>query len=373
MTNDRPSLVQPSSPRPNLRTLAALALALTIAGLAPSGCGIGVGGVDPSDSGVGGDVTSSPTVPTPPSSSASASSTGTSTPPGVPAPKVHVVLFTHIEDNTPMGPLDSPQARVSYMNMRARIVEMGKLAAAHKVAWSFQPDWKILVAAKQLEDTQTMASTGGKNFLVYLRDTLGVFVDPHSHENNGYNYPDVAYLLKDLGVGGSTVIGGHVWDPSLPQFAEWDRFRSPVAGLMFPAFTWRGDILMGSGTPNHVNDPIVSGVWRPKDRNAYFTDDPSGNVAAVGAYTKGLEGVTELVGKYASGEVPASCMLTSSYHVAPAALLAPDGIAAIERDVLAPLEAQANAGKIVLTDFTSLVATWKRDYGAKACLFPTPK
>jgi hypothetical protein len=372
MTQERTSPRASSTPRARL---VALALTFAAAGFAPAACGITVGVDGAPDGGTTSDGAAPPSATTAPPSSASASATatGTSTPPGVPGPKVHVVLFTHIEDNTPMGPLDAPQARVSYMNIRARVVEMGKLANAHKVAWSFQPDWKILVAAKRFEDAQTMASTGGKNFLVYLRDTLGVFVDPHAHENNGYNYPDVAYLLTDLGVGGSTVVGGHVWDPSLPQFAEWDRFRAPVAGLMFPSFTWRGDILMGSGTPNHVNDPIVSGVWRPKDRNAYFVDEPTGNVAAVGAYTKGLEGVTELVGKYASGEVPASCMLTSSYHVAPAALLAPDGIAAIERDVLAPLEAHANAGKVVLTDFTSLVATWKRDYGAKACLYPTPK
>lgn len=46
------------------------------------------------------------------------------------------------------------------------------------------------------------ATTGGRNFLVVLRDDYGVAIDPHSHENGGYNYADVAWLLDDLGVGG---------------------------------------------------------------------------------------------------------------------------------------------------------------------------
>src|SRR6185295_16488956 len=134
------------------------------------------------------------------------------------------------------------------------------------------------------EDAATMASTGGVNFLRHLRDSLGVAIDPHSHEGGGYNYTDVAHLLDSLGVGGSTVIGGHIFHPSLPQFSAWDRFRQPVRGLKYPNALWRGDILMGSGTPNHVSDPIVSGVWRPKSRDNYFDDDPAGNIACVGAF-----------------------------------------------------------------------------------------
>jgi len=366
MTTQSLSGVAPSVRR---RSLFSLVVALVSAWALPVACG---GQASPGGTADAGATLDAPTATATTSTPGpNPSTTGTTTLPA--APRVHVVLFTHIEDNTPMGALDGPQARASYMNMRTRLVEMGKLANAHKAPWSLQPDWKILVAAQRFEDATTMASTAGQNVFKYLRDTLGVFIDPHSHEAGGYNYTDVAHLLSELGVGGSTVIGGHVWDPSLPQFAEWDRFRVPVAGTMFPQTTWRGDILMGSGTPNHVNDPIVSGVWRPKDRNAYFVDDPAGNIACVGAYTKGLEGVTELASKIASGEVPPSCMLTSSYHIAPAVLLAQDGMTTIESTVLAPLEAQERAGKVALTDFTALVATWKRDYGGKACLYPTPK
>lgn len=176
------------------------------------------------------------------------------------------MVFTHIEDNTPDGDLSTPQARTQYMNLRGRLIEMAELSARYHVQWSFQPDWKLLLAARQFEDAATMQNTNGKNLLRYLKEDVQVTIDPHSHEKQGYNYSDVAYLLQTLGTGGSTVIGGHVWDPSLPQFQHWDRFLVSVPGTTYPEFTWRGDILMGSGTPNHVNDPYVTGVWRPKDR-----------------------------------------------------------------------------------------------------------
>jgi len=137
--------------------------------------------------------------------------------------------------------------------------------------------------------------------VVYLRDNWGMVIDAHAHESGAYNYTDIAYLLEQLGVGGTTVIGGHIWDPTLPQFAHWKRFRAPLARLHFPSASWRGDILMGSGTPNHTNDPIVNGVWRPLDPNNYFVDLPLGNIADIGAYKGDIAGITTLQSLYASG------------------------------------------------------------------------
>ncbi len=58
-------------------------------------------------------------------------------------------------------------------------------------------------------------------------------------------------------MGGSTVVGGHIWDPSLVQFAKWDRFRVAVPGQKYPASSWRGDVLIGAGTPNHVRAAFI--------------------------------------------------------------------------------------------------------------------
>ena len=218
-------------------------------------------------------------------------------------PPVYVVLFTHIEDNTPLGALGSPESKQNYTLLRSRLITLANVAKYHGVKWTLQPDWKILLAALQYEDSAMIQSTNQKNVFRFLKENLNVVIDPHSHENGGYNYTDVAHLLDSIGVGASTVIGGHIWDPALPQFQNWDRFRVPVKGIRYPWAAWRGEILMGSGTPNHVNDPVVSGVWRPKDRDNYFIDDPAGNIVCVGHFKNDVAGVSELVNLYMSGVV----------------------------------------------------------------------
>ncbi len=282
---------------------------------------------------------------------------------------VAVVLFTHIEDQTPAGALGTPQSRLSYTNLRTRLVEIAGRARARKLAWVLQPDWKYLEAALLYEDDTLKASTNGKNLFVHLRDDLGAVIDPHSHESGGYNYTDVAHLLDRLGVGGSTVIGGHIWDPALPQFQRWDRYRVPVAGLKYPTATWRGDVLIGAGTPNHVNDPLVSGVWRPKDRDHFFDDDPAGNIVAIGKWRDEVAGVEELVALYKNGTVAPSVMLTTSWNLKPAAILAANGPADIDAKVFAPLATLRDGGFIEVTDFTNLVAKWRTSLGGKAGVY----
>jgi len=66
-------------------------------------------------------------------------------------------------------------------------------------------------------------------------------------------------------------------------------------GLRYPAASWRRDILMGSGTPNPINDPLVSGVRRPKARDHSREDDPAGNIARGGAGKGDVAGILELV------------------------------------------------------------------------------
>ncbi len=108
------------------------------------------------------------------------------------SPPLYLVLFTHIEDNTPTGTLGTDAARSNYLLWRSRLIAMAELARNKNLPWVLQPDWKFLLAAQQYEDATVMASTGGHNVLRYLRDSLGVVIDPHSHEAGGYNYTDVA-------------------------------------------------------------------------------------------------------------------------------------------------------------------------------------
>ncbi len=283
-------------------------------------------------------------------------------------PPVYVVLFTHIEDNTPVGVLGSPESRQNYSLLRTRLLALANLAKSYAMKWSFQPDWKILEAALLYEDSVLVKTTGGKNFLRYLKEDLGVAVDPHSHENGGYNYTDVAHLLDSLRVGSTTIIGGHIWDPNIPQFQNWDRFRVAVRGTRHPWALWRGDILTGSGTPNHVNDPEISGVWRPKDRHHYFTDDTAGNIACIGQFKGDIESLESLRALYAKGMVSSQNMLTSTYSIRPATITQLNGLTVIEDSVFKPLAALRSKGVVLLTNFTSLVAEWKMKFGSRAFL-----
>jgi hypothetical protein len=301
------------------------------------------------------------------SKKSSASATSPTESPSSAGP-IYVVIFTHIEDNTPTGAIPSGQSRASYLQWRTRLLNMAQSARSSGLQWVLQPDWKFLEAAREYEDATVMASTGGQNLFQYLRSSLGVVIDPHSHENGGYNYTDVAYLLNALGVGGSTVIGGHIWDPSLSLFAHWERFRVPQSGQKY-AFSWRGDILTGAGTPNHTNDPVVSGVWRPKDPHAFFVDEPSGNIAAVGAWKGTIAGIDELTGFYRDGKAASTCMLTSTYHINPSAINSDSALTSVERDVLSPLAAMRASRQIEVTDFTTLVATWKSQFAGKGCVY----
>lgn len=280
---------------------------------------------------------------------------------------VYVVLFTHIEDNTPVGIIGTQESRQNYLRVRGKMIEMANLAKSYNIKWSIEPDWKILLAALMYEDAATMQSTNGKNFLRFLKEDMGAAIDPHSHESQGYNYTDVAHLLDSLGVGGSKIIGGHIWDPNLPQFQNWDRFRVPVKGTKYPWAVWRGEILMGSGTPNHVNDPLVSGVWRPKDKFTYFVDDPNGNITCVGKYKGDISSTKELINLYKNNIISSGCMLTSSYHITPTQITS--DLIAIEDTILKPLKVLRDKGEVILTDFTSLIADWEIKFNAKGFIY----
>lgn len=279
---------------------------------------------------------------------------------------VHVVLFTHIEDAMPDGALGSAANCDAYERLSGKLIDMAEAARDHELQWVLQSDWKLLETARACDDPP---GTDGTNLFLFLQEELDVILDPHSHESGGYNYTDVAYLHELLGVGGSTVIGGHIWDPSLPQFQEWDRYREPVAGLMYPEATWRGDILIGAGTPQHVNDPLVSGAWRPQDRDHFFTDDPAGNIVVFGAWHDAVAGVEELVDRYADGTVPPEALLTASWNVTPASIIGPNGVADVEALVLEPIAALRDQGLVVVTDFTTLRDTWESTYGGRAFVY----
>ncbi|KXK55039.1 MAG: peptidase S8/S53 subtilisin kexin sedolisin [Chlorobi bacterium OLB7] len=282
---------------------------------------------------------------------------------------VYVCLFMHNEDNL-LRDLTSQVSQERYVQNRAALVEFCRMIQRNGVAFNWEPEWLFLEAALKWETPELMAQTNGKNIVRFIKEDMGISVDPHSHEQKGYNYADVACLIDSLGVKPTTVIGGHVWDPESPNFQEWDRFRQPLRGSKYPWYVWPGNILIGSGTPNHVNDPSPSGVWRPKDRYNYFVDDPNANVYAVGQYASTVEGVRQLVDLYKNGAISSDKILTATFSTGQGRL--PGETKPFEDTVVKPLLEMQARGEVKIVTFVELIRLFEEEYGGAGHIYNAP-
>lgn len=280
--------------------------------------------------------------------------------------KVYVVLFMHNEDQT-FGDIEDPGVRASYLRHRQKLKEMSEYLNANGVSFAWQSEWKFLELALMYENADLMAETNGKNIVRWMHEDMGIAVDAHSHENHGYNYADVACLLDSLGVEPTRIIGGHIWDPYISSYADWERFRQPLQGSAFPHFLWEADVLMGSGTPNHTYDPAPSGIWRPADKYHFWEDDPEGGVLCVGQYTGDLAGVEELVRLRQSGTLEESDILTCCIHTPQG--FPPDFMEDFSQNLIEPLLAMRDAGDIELVDFSELITIWEGEFSGRSHLY----
>jgi len=201
---------------------------------------------------------------------------------------------------------------------------------------------------------------------------LNISVDPHSHENVGHNYADVAYLIDSLGVEPTSVIGGHIWDPDDRNFTNWERFTTPMQGQKFPWTSWKGDILMGHGTSKHVNDPAPSGVWKPKGIHDFWSHDSTGTVYAVGQYKSSIKGIIELINLYDSGIVPPEKLLTTTIGTNQFQLET-NYIGMYEQTILKPLIELQDSGLVKIILFEELIDEWKEKYDSTGYIYNAPE
>jgi hypothetical protein len=175
----------------------------------------------------------------------------------------------------------------------------------------------------------------------------------------------VAHLIDSLGVAPTNVVGSHIWDPNESLYQNWERFKQPLKGNRFSWAEWKGDILMGSASGLHRNDPKPSGVWRPKDKYHFWEDDPNGNVHAVGQYAFGatVEDVQELVNLYKTGVIAPGKILTATLVIGQPNLNA-QYIADYETNTLKPLLNMQSRGEIKIVTFGELIEEWKTKYNS---------
>lgn len=282
------------------------------------------------------------------------------------APVIYVNIVSHSEDGTSPGYPNFSTDQSSFATERAGLVSFANMLARHRVQYDYQSDWNFLLGVQKFDAGD--ASTNGKNVLRYLSEDLGFAIDPHSHEKNGYNYADVAYLIKANGVEPSHVVGGFIASPESQSKLSY--LGSLTHGSKYPAYEWKPEILWGGGTGNHVNESAlwISGVWHPKSPSSFAVDDPAAPLPVVGHYESNWDGLNKLLALQEEGALTPGNMYTVTIINNQ-----PDFDDAYVDAFSEKLDSYADEtaeGKIVWTTIRETYGAWVGSYGSKASILP---
>lgn len=284
------------------------------------------------------------------------------------APTIYFALAVHSEEpgGTPNTPDFRTTSQANYLVWRNAILWFANECAARGLPWDFESEWNFLEGAKRFE-TPTganyapllLTNTASKNVFKYLHENLGVELDPHSHENSGYNYADVAYLSDiALDTEPSGVVGGHIYTGTNYQnWPKFIRYATGLTGSVYSSYAWRPHLLMGGGTANHNADPHVAGLWRPAATNDYLTHSPTGAMAAVGTWEQDLHETDRLLRMLESGELPHSNKLWTVGLVINHRDMFTTNLTRIQAQ-LDTLRRWRDAGRLTVTNFEGIYAAW---------------
>ncbi len=223
-------------------------------------------------------------------------------------PVIYVSIASHSEDPHNQGTPNFITDESAFNAERSEVIAFAQMLKDHGAKYNYQSDWNFLngIIAYDKGDSDT----NNKNLLRYLSEDLGVEIDPHSHENDGYNFVDVAYLMNQLGIVPSNVVGGFIAGPG--EDSQWSYFSSLTQGKKYPSYQWTPKILWGGGTSLHQNekDFWISGVWTPQDATHYDVNDATGTLPAIGSYGGGWEGLDQLLSLQSQGKLEAGKIYT---------------------------------------------------------------
>ncbi len=282
---------------------------------------------------------------------------------------VQVAIFTHNEDwHHPAYP-NFATDKAGYQTFRSSLLEFAREMKSRQLSWNWQSDWNFLNAVILYEveqrDASLLAQTDGKNIVAYLRDQ-GVEIDPHSHENDGYNYADVAYLITRTGVTPAPVVGGHIYDSTESGYQNWPRFAAGLKGSRYPDYTFQPRLLAAAGSGSHRRDPVVTGMWRPASPTQFFTHSASGALASFGGWDGNFDRFEHLLRLHEGGALPAG-PATASFMFNQWELAQPGYLQSTvlpRLDALVSLRAQ---GRIRVVRFEEALALWN----GQGSVYPT--
>ncbi len=282
---------------------------------------------------------------------------------------IYVAIVMHSEDPHHKEYPDFRRDQSAYKEYREGLLRFAQMLHSYNLTFDFQPDWNFLEGARKWEDPELMSSTKNMNIIKYLQEELGVEIDPHSHENEGYNYADVAYLIQLLGATPSTVVGGHIYDPQSPAYQNWPRFEEALEGSKYPEARWKANILWGESSLHHVDDPIVSGVWKPKNPYNFFEHDEKGKLVTIGGYKRNLQGVKELVSKYLNGQIDKGKIYTATVFVGHSSMVREESRKRFEISIINELKELEREGLICITTLEKIAETWREKYMEKPNIY----
>jgi hypothetical protein len=280
---------------------------------------------------------------------------------------VYVTICSHNETDERYAAYDTFGG---YIGLRNNILKIGQLVKKHSAKWDFEPDWKFLEAALKYEKEPGVTdNTKGKNILRYLKEELGVQIDPHSHETNGYNYADIAYLIYQMGVEPTGIVGGFIYYP--PESAVWEKFWNPLTANKYPPYVWQATALWGGGTYMHMGpDDSSFGIWRPKDKYNFTVDNPNSKLPNIGnGDEEDITSILELIHQIETGNAPAGKLYTASYMVFE--LIVETDYGRWEQD-LTTLDQYVSTGQVVYANLNEVLDIWRTQYNSEAFRYEIP-
>ena len=288
-------------------------------------------------------------------------------------PPISLTIVSHNEESGDGRP-DYTADLGYYLQNRALVKLLAETITSRGATYNFQSDWNYLKAVAMYDVGSVTANTGGKNIVRWMKEDLGVEVDPHAHETQ-YNKADVAYLIEQLGVTPSKNVGGFLYDP--PDNRQgWEQHAAGVYGRVYPSYFWRADHLWGAATEQHLgNDDKSSGIWRPQDRYNFYADDANQRLLYIGGCSS-RPGLERLLGDIETGRAPADGFYTANLAVPPQDWMTAQDVAQLGSyiDSLAPMVAQGRVRWVTLTQMAEL---WRTQYGSQPsrydCAAGTPR
>lgn len=271
-------------------------------------------------------------------------------------PTIYVTIVSHNEEPSFPNHPNFMTDYETYQSFRNGTVAFAEMLKSEGVKYDFQSDWNFLLAEQA--SWSDFDNTNGKNLLRWLVEDMGFAVDPHAHEST-YSIADVAYLMEQLDITPSNIVGGFIATPAEDSRVE--DFQVPIEGWKYNT-SWEADALWGGGSGNHVDDEgqWTSGIWRAQDNEHFFIDDPDSK-PVIGNYTSTWDGLDDLLEKRADGELDPDKMYTANIMTNQEDAQDQDFIDEFQSEIEAR-QSYTNSGAIEWVTLPEALEIWETEY-----------